>query len=246
MELRFTPKALAHLNGYPFADVIRWVADAVREAQEGRHIRVNLIVSINRHESVTEAKHVLRAVLECADPSIVAFDLAGQEDGLTNEPFYEVFREARRQGLNITVHAGEWAGAKNVHDAIVHMQAARIGHGVRVVEDGMVAKIARERNTIFEVCLTSNEQSGVIDRVSQHPLRDMLALGLKTTINTDDPAVSDITLTHELYVAMTALGLTLEDIKQQIVEAAASAFLPPIERDSLIAELKASLYSTVK
>ncbi|MBX3080213.1 MAG: adenosine deaminase [Anaerolineae bacterium] len=246
MEMRFTPKALAHLMGYPFTDVIHWVAEAVREAQQGRSIRVNLIASINRHESVTEAEHVLSAVLECRDPSVVAFDLAGQEEGLTNEPFYEVFSEAHKQGLNVTVHAGEWAGAKNVYDAIVHMQAARIGHGVRIVEDSVVAKLAREHNSIFEVCLTSNEQSGVIDRVNHHPLRDMRALGLRTTINTDDPAVSDITLTHELYVAMTALGLSLDEVKQQILDAAASAFLPPIERDSLIAELKASLYSTVK
>jgi adenosine deaminase len=248
MELRFTPKALSQLKGYPFKDVICWVCSAVRESQaqqgqQGRPIRVNLIVSVNRHESVSEAERCLRAVIDCGDPMLVAFDLAGKESGFTNEPFYGLFAEARQQGLHITVHAGEWAGPQNVQDAIVNMGARRIGHGVRVVEDNRVIKVAREHDATFEVCVTSNWQSGVVHQVNEHPLRDMGTLGLKTTINTDDPCVSDITLTDELHTAINVLGFTMDNMKQAILTAANSAFLPDAERQQLVSEFTHALYN---
>jgi adenosine deaminase len=243
MEMRFTPKALTQLKGFSYPEVIRWVCEAVREVAHAHNIRVNLIASVNRHESVQEAERCLRAVLECGEANLVAFDLAGQEAGLTNETFYELFAEARQQGLHVTVHAGEWAGPGNVQDAILRMGARRIGHGVRVVEDNTVVKIARDHDATFEVCVTSNWQSGVVKEIGQHPLRDMASLGLKTTINTDDPCVSDITLTHELFTAIRVLGLTLDDIKARTLLAAQAAFLPAPERDALAAEFHRLLYS---
>ena len=57
---------------------------------------------------------------------------------------------------------GEWGPAENVRDAIENFGAERIGHGVRVLEDEKVTALAKERGTVFEVCVTSNYQSGVV------------------------------------------------------------------------------------
>ena len=75
-------------------------------------------------------------------------------------PFASIFAEAKQAGLHLTIHAGEWAGAKNVREAIDELGAERIGHGVRIMEDENVIALARERGTAFEVCVTSNYQSG--------------------------------------------------------------------------------------
>ena len=234
MELRFTPKALTNLKHFSFGEVVRWVCAGVEEGQAGRDIRVRLILSMNRHESVTEGERTLRAALEFRDKGVVALDLAGQEAGYSAEPFFGLFREARQNGLGLTVHAGEWFGPRNIREAIEKMDTRRIGHGVRVVEDSTIVQLAREAGTIFEVCPTSNVQSGVVKSLMQHPLRDMNQLGLKTTINTDDPSISNITLTDELVLATDTLGLTLDDIRQAILTAAKSAFLPDVERAALI------------
>ena len=70
-------------------------------------------------------------------------------------------------------HAGEWTSAEAVREAIEDLGVQRVGHGVRVVDDPRVAALARERGVVFEVCITSNLQSGVIEQVADHPLRAM-------------------------------------------------------------------------
>lgn len=246
MELRFTPKALAKLKGYDFRAVIEWVCVAVEEAQRqlaalGRPIMVKLICSVNRHEAVSEAEQVLLAACDFRSRGMVAFDLAGQEVGLSNRPFFDLFAKAQQLGLETTVHAGEWAGAMNIYEAITHMGARRIGHGVRVLEDPAVIDLALKTDVTFEVCLTSNVQSGVIANLHDHPLPQMATRGLRTTINTDDPSISAITLTDELYKAVTELGFSLEQIKQMMLTSAGSVFLPVDQRNSLVADLQRDL-----
>ena len=156
-------------------------------------------------------------------------------------PFAPIFREAKQAGLKITVHAGEWSGADSVREAIEHIGADRLGHGVRIVQDSSVVRIARERKIAFEVCVTSNLQSGSIKHLEQHPLKELHHLSLLTTINTDDPGVSDITLTDEMVVVMNHLGLTLDDVKTNILNAVQVAFLPDAERTRLAAQFHEDL-----
>ncbi|MDW8327555.1 MAG: adenosine deaminase [Anaerolineales bacterium] len=238
LELRFTPMALAKSNGYSLRDVSHWMLMAVADARRAfPQLHVELIASINRHEAVEIAEEVTQIAVDHKE-DIVGLDLAGDEANFSAEPFAPLFREARRAGLGITVHAGEWTGAENVRHAIERLEADRIGHGVRVVEDANVVALARERGTVFEVCVTSNWQSGVISRLSDHPLPAMLAHGLRVTLNTDDPAVEDVTLTDEYETAIIALGITPAQIKTTIRTAAQAAFLPPNEKQKLIQYLE--------
>jgi adenosine deaminase len=128
-----------------------------------------------------------------------------------------------------------------VRDAIEHMGVTRIGHGVRVVEDPSVAALARERGVVFEVCVTSNVQTGVVDDLPDHPLPRMVDLGLRTTVNTDDPTVSNITLTDEYAVVVERLGLSPDYLKQSLLTAAGSAFLPPAAQAGLIEQFRQAL-----
>jgi adenosine deaminase len=241
LELRFTPMALAKTRGYPLHEVSHWALMAVKQArQDFPQMRVELIASINRHEALEIAEKVTQIAVDHKE-DIVALDLAGDEVNFPAAPFAPLFKEAKRAGLGITVHAGEWTGPATVRHAIDELGAERIGHGVRTVEDLSVADLARERGVTFEVCVTSNLQSGVIQRISDHPLRDMLFLNLKATVNTDDPAVSDIALTDEYEVAIEDLGLTLDHLKGAIVTAAGSAFQPLAEREKLVKQFKDEL-----
>jgi adenosine deaminase len=195
-------------------------------------------VSVNRHESVEIADQVLSAALATQECALVGMDLAGQEVGYSARPFKDLFDRARAAGLHLTVHAGEWQGAENVREAIEVLGAERIGHGVRSVEDSRVIQLVRERGTTLEVCPTSNMQSGVVAQLEQHPLIDLEYLGVNTTINTDDPALSGITLTDELMLTHVGLGIPLDKIRHNILDAAKAAFLPHDERLRLIKEFR--------
>jgi adenosine deaminase len=233
-ELRFTPHALARAQGYPLAEVTDWVIGATRRAAADFGVEVGLILSMNRHESVDLGHEVVAIAADRMDEGVVGVDLAGAEHEHPGEEFVPVFQAARRAGLNITIHAGEWAGPESIRLAVERLGAARIGHGVRVVEDSDVLQMTREREIVFEVCPSSNVQSGVVRGYDQHPLRDMYQVGLLTTLNTDNTGVGGFTLTDEYVRAVADLGLGQKDVKQMVLNAARAAFLPPRRRERLI------------
>jgi adenosine deaminase len=233
LELRFNPVALSREQGFSFDQVTTWVCGAVAKAERDCGVRVNLILQIGRDESLDIASQIADVALAHRNNGVVGLDLAGDEARYPARYFAEIFQRARREGLHVTVHAGEVGGAENVREAIELLGAQRIGHGVRAIENSEVIQLIRERGVALEVCPTSNLQTAVVRRLEQHPLPDLLALNLRVTLNTDDPSISDTTLTDEYLVIMLAMGVTLEQIKRAIVTAAESSFQPPDKRRRL-------------
>ena len=226
LELRFTPVALSRAEGFPMAQVVDWVIESVQEASAQYGILVRLIASINRHESIAQAQKVLEVALERIDQGVVGVDLAGNEAEFSAEPFQELFSVAQTHGLRVTIHAGEWGGAENVRQAIEDLGAERIGHGIRVVENPSVVALARERGTVFEVCVTSNFHSGAVDELSEHPIKQMIREGLNVTINTDDPSISRIDLSNEYQTVTEVLGMPIKVLEERVLAGARASFLP--------------------
>ena len=241
MELRFTPVALSRAERFPIHDVIDWVMSSAQEAANKHDVIVRLIASVNRHESTELAEQVAWLAVEHIQNGLVGLDLAGNEAEFKTEPFYGIFKEARESGLHVTIHAGEWGPASNVKEAIEEIGAERIGHGVRVLEDVNIVALVRERGTAFEVCVTSNYQSGVVNSLDTHPLMTMLDSGVNVTINTDDPSISRITLSHEYYTACEDLRMPQNTLRQRIIAAAQAGFLAVNEKEKLVKRLHKDL-----
>ena len=179
------------------------------------------------------ASQITDSAIAHRDNGVVGLDLAGYEVDYPARRFADVFQRAKREGLGITVHAGEEGGAENVREAIELLEAQRIGHGVRAIENSDVIHLVRGHGVTLEVCLTSNLQTAVVRRFWQHPLADLMALNLRVTINTDDPSISDTTLTDEYMTAMLAMGVTLDQIKHTILTGVAGSFQTPDKRKQL-------------
>lgn len=234
LELRFSPQALSRERGFAIGEVTDWVIDAVNQASRDYRIVVGLIVTLVRHDPIEQATHVARVAMERKNKGIVGLDLAGDEVRYPPEPFTPLFKEAREEGLGITIHAGEWTSARGVQQALDELYADRIGHGIRTMENSKILRMVLERMPTFEVCLTSNLQSGVVRELDHHPLVDMLDLGLNATINTDDPTVSNCTLSDEFEIAVNALGLSYQTLRNAILVSARGAFLPKNGRFQLV------------
>lgn len=233
LELRFTPVALSRAQGFPLAEVMDWVIEGARQGEIDFGVITRLIVSVNRHESVPLAAQVSYLAIERMEDGVVGLDLAGNEAEFHAEPFEKIFKNAKDKGLHITVHAGEWGSGENVAHAIEKMGAERIGHGIRVLESPRAMQLALEHSPAFEVCVTSNYQSGVVGELDTHPIREMIERGLNVTINTDDPSVSQISLSDEYQVLCENLGFTLADIRSRLAVSARAAFLPDKEKELL-------------
>ena len=241
LELRFTPVALSKAEGFPLSEVIDWVIEGREQALKEADIQVSLIASVNRHESPQLAEQVIGLAVERRSQGIVGIDLAGNEARFSALPFAPIFQQARKEGLHITVHAGEWAGSPNVAEAIEKLGAERIGHGIRVLEDPSVVHLAHERGTVFEVCITSNHQSGVVPTLSKHPLPRLLSANLKATLNTDDPSIEQTTLSNEYKLASEDLGLSVNILYDLILAGVSAAFLPDLTKNRLAQALQEEL-----
>ncbi len=233
LELRFNPVALAKVQGFSYEEVADWVVSAVDKAQRDHDIRVRLIAQIGRDESVAVARQVAEVAAAFQNQGFVGLDLAGDEITYPAQRFAKIFQWAKAQGLHVTVHAAEAGPASNIRDAIELLGADRIGHGVRAMEDLAVMDLVIKHNVTLEMCPTSNLQTGVISKLGQHPLWAYQQVGIPVTINTDDPSISNTTLTDEYLVALRGIGIPLRVIRQMILTAAESAFLPEAERQRL-------------
>jgi adenosine deaminase len=233
LELRFNPVTLALSQGPYFEEVVEQVISAVKRAEQDFDITVRLLTTIRRDYDQDTARRIVDTAIRYADQSIVGLDLAGDEVHYSAQPFAVLFNEAKEAGLGLTVHAGEAAGAESVRAAIDLLRADRIGHGVRASEDLTVMDLVRERGTTLEMCPTSNIQTAAVKAITKHPLRAFHQIGLPVTINTDDPSVSNTTLTDEYMVAVRGIGVTVLEIKQMILTGLRAAFLPQSEKERL-------------
>lgn len=238
LELRFTPKALTNLIDCTQHQAVQWVCETVAETVRDYDIQVNLIVSVNRHEGLDVAEEAAQAAVDYRHMGIVALDLGGNEPGHAAHPFRGLFKSVRQAGLALTLHAGEWEGPQSVWDAVSNFEVDRIGHGVRVLEDIGMVGVLLERDLVLEVCPSSNISTGVYDSLAAHPLPKLTELGLKVTINTDDPVVFGVNLSDELLRSIQHIGLTLDDVKRYTLAAAEAAFLPDAERARLVKQFQ--------
>jgi adenosine deaminase len=232
IELRFSPAFMADAHNLDPSRVTAAVIEGVREGEAATGVKANLIGILTRTYGPVRARRELRALLDHKN-EITALDLAGDEGNWPAELFIEHFKEGREAGWQVTVHAGEAAGAQSIVTAIDQLGATRIGHAVRAVEDVAVMDLLRERHIGIEANLTSNVQTSTVPDYPSHPLKKFLESGLLATINTDDPGISGIDLAYELDVAAPAAGLDESQIIRALENAWEIAFLGPEEKARL-------------
>jgi adenosine deaminase len=234
LELRFSPVALSKIQGFTLEEVTEWVILAAERAQAEHDIQVRLLVTIGREENAAVARRVAEVAVAARNQGMVGLDLAGDEVTFPAAPLVDVFEWAYDQGMHITIHAGEAGPAANIRAAIEEMHTDRIGHGVHAGTDPAVVRLLAERRTTLEMCPTSNLHTGAVSTLRDHPLQRYQEQGVRVTINTDDPGISDTTLTDEYLVAVQEIGMTPAGLRKAIIEAAESAFLPEEERARLV------------
>ncbi|KMS50909.1 adenosine deaminase [Novosphingobium barchaimii LL02] len=224
-ELMFDPQTHTD-RGIAFEEVIEGLLSAMAAAEAQFGMTSQLILSFLRHLSEEAAF----ATLEAAEPwldRITAVGLDSSEVGHPPEKFARVFAAARGRGLKITAHAGEEGPPAYVHEALDLLKVDRIDHGNRALEDdALVARLAAEGMTLT-VCPLSNLKLCVVDDLADHPLDRMLALGLKATVNSDDPAYFGGYVADNYRAVAEARGLSRGDLVTLARNSFTGSFLTP-------------------
>jgi adenosine deaminase len=168
---------------------------------------------------------------------LVAIGLGGYEVGFPAAPYAAQFARAAALGLPAVPHAGETEGAESVRSAVEDLGGVRIGHGVRCLEDRSVVDLLVEREIMLEVCPTSNDLLQVVPTIADHPLRELMAAGLRICLNTDDPGWFATDLVTELSIASEILGVTREQHIEMQLDAVAASFADLSTKQRLVDEI---------
>ena len=231
-ELRFAP--LLHTQqGLSPREVVRVVEAVSDRASRDTGIDSRLILCSLRHFSAEESLQTVQLVEDFQGSRVAGFDLAGDEAGYPLTAHMEAFRFARARGIPITSHAGEASGAQSVWDTLRDIQPARIGHGVRCIEDPALVEHLKQERIHLETCPTCNVQLDVFSTYADLSIDPLYRQGLSLSISTDNRTLTPITLSKEYEKLAATFGWSKADFLKCNLNAIQAAFLPPARKAEL-------------
>lgn len=255
-ELRGSPASLIKpLGGVSLEKIILAMQSGVDKAYRELGMSGTLITCFSRDKGIGDPKDILknqaenlvRALLNSAIHDAdrpIGLDIAGApEIKFPPEKFKDVLAPAMEAGVPITVHAGEqckppdFAGAPAsfIGDAVLELNAKRIGHAVSLMDPaaGDVRELVRDHGVGIEACPPSNDKMGIVG-LDGHPLKGFLAEGILVSIATDDPLFFGVASVREMLMKHgVTLGLTPQDALQLTKNAIQTAFVTEKRRAEL-------------
>jgi len=209
------------------------MARARARAEEAFGVRCGFIITIVRERGPEEAEERVLEAIACRECGVVGVDLAGDEGNYPPTLYTRALGRAREAGLGITVHAGEFAGPSSIWTSLYQLGAARLGHGIRAVEDPELLDYLREHHVTLEICPSSNMRLGLVSSLRAHPLKTLMSAGVPVTINSDDPMLLSTDLTRELHLVAETFQMRLDEIAGLLQTAARAAFVSNEMRSAL-------------
>jgi len=240
-EVRFAPEQ--HMEaGLNLDEVLAAVLAGFERGSAGTDLTIYTICSAMR--TAAHSMEIARLAIENRHRGVVGFDIAGAEEGFPPTRHLDAFQLVMRENFHATIHAGEAFGLPSIWEALQYCGAARLGHGVRIVDDitgdageeqlGDLAAYVRDRRICLELCPTSNVNTGVCDSIADHPIGMLRRLRFRITVNTDNRLMSDTSMSKEFEQLHEAFGWGLADFEWITINSMKSAFAPFPERLKII------------
>ncbi len=234
-EIFFDPQGHTE-RGVKFDTVLNGITRAMEDGEKKFGISSKLMMSFLRHLSEADAIKTLEEALPYKD-KIVAVGLDSSEQGHPPSKFERVFAKAGKEGFKIVAHAGEEGPPEYVWEALDKLNVNRVDHGNRSLEDGELVKRLVADEMPLTVCPLSNLKLCVVNDMKQHPLKKMLELGLKATINSDDPAYFGGYMNENFKAVSEALNLSRNDLETISRNSIEASFLDRKQKDALLKKL---------
>jgi len=242
VELFFDPQTHTDRD-VPFRVVADGLLAGMAEAEQTLGVTSSLILCYLRHLDEDAAF----ATLKDAEPyldRILGVGLDSSEVGHPPSKFAGVFKASRERGLKLVAHAGEEGPPAYVWEALDLLRVDRIDHGNRALEDPALVKRLVAEGMTLTVCPLSNLKLCVVDDLKAHPLKAMLDLGLKATLNSDDPAYFGGYLGANWTRTAEALALTRDELVTLARNSFTGSFLPPETVQRHLADIDAYVVRT--
>ena len=235
-EIMFDPQTHTK-RGISFETVINGIQKAREDAKEKYGISSLLIMSYLRHLSEEDAFETLEQSLPYKH-LIKAVGLDSSEKGNPPSKFQKVFEASIKEGYVPVAHAGEEGPAEYIWEALDLLKISRIDHGNNCLTDEVLVKRLVDDKIALTVCPLSNLELKVVDDLKDHPLKKMLNLGLKATVNSDDPAYFGGYMNANFLQTAEALDLTKEDVKTLVKNSFEYSLLSDDEKQKYLIQVE--------
>lgn len=236
-EIRFAPQ-LHTQKGMSQEDAVIAACAGLKNALKDKpDFNAGLILCAMRQSDYETNIQAIELADKYRDRGVVAVDLAGPEAFLTGDHYKDLFDEAKKRKLNITIHAGEACGSEEVLMAIDLLHAQRIGHGVHLAINFENVKKTTEKGIFFEFCPTSNLQTTSLADYEAVPIREFDRYGIKVTINSDNMTVSDTDVLREYRHLYKVFKLQKYEVRHFLMNSIDAAFVDAIKKQALVREL---------
>ena len=240
-EVRMAPE-LCTEQGLTLDEAVEAMVTGFERGSAGTDLTIYLICSAMR--TAARSLEIAELAVRWRDRGVVGFDIAGAEAGYPPSRHLDAFQYVMRENFHSTIHAGEAFGLPSIWEALQYCGAARLGHGVRIVDDitgppgeerlGRLASFVRDRRVCLELCPTSNVNTGVCASIAEHPIGMLRRLRFRVTVNTDNRLMSNTSMTKEMSKLHEAFDWGLADFEWLTINAMKSAFAPFPERLRII------------
>jgi len=235
-EVMFDPQAHTS-RGVPFSAVVGGIYRALADGYEKLGISFRLILSLLRHLSEEDG---FKTLAEAAPFQgwITAVGLDSSERSFPPDLFADLFDKAREMGFLTVVHAGEEGPPENIWAALDLLKASRIDHGNSALEDPDLVDVLGIYEIPLTSCPLSNLKLKVIQKMEDHPMKEMMDRGIKVTVNSDDPAYFGGYLNDNFIAVADALQLSKEEIVQLVKNSFEASFISDGEKRTFLKKVE--------
>jgi adenosine deaminase len=237
VEMMYSPDHAEQSSGIPSAEHLVAIQQAIDDAKEQFDIVGRILITAVRHFGVDAAEQVARQAHKDIFPCVTGFGLGGDEANFPPKLFTKAYQIAADAGLQCTVHAGEFASAAGMVEAMDYLPIKRIGHGVMCIYSPETMAMVKDKGISLEVCPTSNIFLGLFKNMQDHPLPKLYEAGIKISINSDDPPFMSTTLAKEYQRVQESYQYSDAVMNKITTMAIESAFVDEKTRQELIAKI---------
>jgi adenosine deaminase len=241
-ETFFTPAR--HLaGGQQLASIVAGLTEGIEAAERETGARCMLIADIDKAYGADAGRQLVDELVELrragAAERVIGLGMDSTEIGVDPASFAPAYEAARRNGLHVTGHQGEDTGPETIAACLDVLHLERVDHGLSLLRDpALTARVAAERIPLT-VCPTSNIViANRVRTLAEHPFKAMRDHGVLATLNTDDPAMTDLDLGREYRAVAAAYGYSFDEMVQISLDGVEGSWLDDGERRALRAEIE--------
>jgi adenosine deaminase len=236
-EMFFTPAR--HLAaGQRLGDIVAGLSRGISRAEADTGVRCMLICDIDRSFGPAAGRELVGLLVELRRAGgaerVIGLGMDSTELGMDPRDNALAFAIAARAGLRRTSHAGEDTGPENIAMALDALGIERVDHGLAILGDPELTALVAQARIPLNVCPNSNVViANKVASLAEHPFRRMRQAGLLATLNTDDPAMTDLDLGREYRTVAAALEMSWDEMVAVALDGVEASWLDDGEKRAM-------------